>query len=152
MQPTSFPPLLEKPSSSISNPISLSTFLLPKSNRRGLDLHKEKQGHLPAIYANRRRKASRIVNAWTNQKRKKKERKKKTRLTRAEGRAIISKDGRGDGCIWPISPLRLRYVSIGRRPRRSRMTSAAPRCKCKRVGSVSFDSIIIIDLVIEITI
>lgn len=47
-------------------------------------------------------------------------RRRKMRLTRAEGRLIISKDASaasGDGCIWRISLVGLRYVSIGWRPR-----------------------------------
>ena len=47
---------------------------------------KKNNGHLSAIYANRRRKASRIVNAWMNQKRKKKERKKEKDTVDTGGR------------------------------------------------------------------
>lgn len=101
----------------------------------------------PCVYANRRRKASRIANVWTNQKRRKKD------TVDTGGRPTDYFQG------WPRRWMYLADLSASaalrlHRPKASgsRMTSAAPRCRCKRVGAVPFDSIIIIDLVIEITI
>ena len=59
--------------------------------------------------AGRSRGGTRRVDSTGNRRR-------KMRLTRAEGRLIISKDASaasGDGCIWRISLVGLCYVSIG---------------------------------------
>lgn len=98
----------------------------------------------PCVYANHR-KASRIANVWTNQKRRKKD------TVDTGGRPTDYFQG------WPRRWMYLADLSASaalrlHRPKASGMTSAAPRCRCKRVGAVPFDSIIIIDLVIEITI
>lgn len=58
------------------------------------------------------------------ERRRRRNRRRKMRLTRAEGRLIISKDASATMDVsGGISPVGLRYVSIGRRPRRASVTS-----------------------------